>query len=83
MVGRAVQQASTKVVKQVLPKIAHKPGIMVRNNALGYAKITDNMLQERICHLRGCDTAMDRGENHTFGGMINNSHDTSEPCHRG
>ena len=32
MVGRAVQQASTKVTKQVLPKMAHKPGIAVRNN---------------------------------------------------
>ena len=82
MVGRAVQQASTKATKQVLPKMAHKPGITVRNNAFGHAKDTDNMVQEQISCLRGCDTIMDRGENHMFGGMVNNSHDTSEPCSR-
>ena len=82
MVGRAVQQASTKAMKQVLPKIAHKLGITVRNNAFGHAKDTDNMVQEQISCLRGCYTFMDRGENHTFGGTVNNSHDTSEPCSR-
>ena len=80
MVGTAVQQASTKVTKQVLPKIAHKPGITVRNNALRYAKDVDNMVQEQINHLRGCDTIMNRGENLAFGGTVNNSHDTSDPC---
>ena len=44
MVGRAVQQASTKVTKQVLPKIAHKLGITVRNNAFGHAKDTENIV---------------------------------------
>ena len=62
MVGRAVQQASTKATKQVLPKMAHKPGIMVRNNAFGHAKDADNMVQEQISRLRGCDTIMDRGD---------------------
>ena len=38
MVGRAVQQASTKAMKQVLLKMAHKLGITVRNNAFGHAK---------------------------------------------
>ena len=38
IVGRAVQQASTKATKQVLPKMAHKPGIMVKNNVFGHAK---------------------------------------------
>ena len=46
MVGIAVQQAKTKVMKQVLQKVAHKPGITVRNNAFGHAKDTDNMVQE-------------------------------------
>ena len=46
MVGRAVQQASTKVIKQVLPKMAHKPGIAVRKNAFGHVKNTDNMVQK-------------------------------------
>ena len=82
MVGSAVQQANTKAIKQVLPKIAHKLGITVKNNAFGHAKDTDNMVQEQISCLRGCDTIMDRGENHTFGGTVNNSHDTSEPCSR-
>ena len=48
MVGRAVQQASTKVTKQVLPKMAHKPGIAVRNNKFGHAKDMENMVQEQI-----------------------------------
>ena len=82
MVGRAVQQASTKVTKQVLPKIAHKPGSTVRNNAFGHAKDTDNMVQKQIRCLRGCDTIMCRGENQTFGGTIINSHDTSESSSR-
>ena len=83
MVGKAVQQASTKVTKQVLPKIAHKPGITVRNNMFGHAKDTENTVQKQISCLRGCNTIMDRGENHTFGGTVNNSHNTSEPCSRG
>ena len=66
MVGRAVQQASTKVTKQVLTKMAHIPGITVRNNAFRHAKDRDNMVQKQISHLRGCDTIMDRGENHAF-----------------
>ena len=82
MVGRAVQQANTKAIKQVLPKIAHKLGITVRNNVFGHAKDTDNMVQEQINCLRGCDTIMDRDENYTFGGTVNNSHNTSEPCSR-
>ena len=79
MVGRTVQQASTKVTKQVLPKITHKSGITVRNNAFGCAKDMDNMVQKQISCLRGCDTIMDRGENHTFGGMVSNSNDTCQP----
>ena len=82
MVGRAVQHASTKAMKQVLIKIAHKLGIAVRNNAFGHAKDTDNMVQEQISSLRRCDTIMDRGEKHVFGGTVNNSHDTREPCSR-
>ena len=77
MVGRAVQQASTKAIKQVLPKIAHKPGITVRNNAFGHKKDTENIVQEQISCLKGCDTIMDRGEKHIFGVMVNNSHDTT------
>ena len=46
MVGRAVQQTNTNVMKQVLPKIAHKLGSMVRNNVFGHAKDTDNISQE-------------------------------------
>ena len=83
MVGRAVQQVSTKATKQVLLKMAHKLGITVRNNKFGHAKDMDNMVQEQICYLRGCNTIMDRGENHAFGGMVNNSHNTSEPCNGG
>ena len=49
---------------------------------LGMPKTPDNMVQEQISRLRGCDTIMDRGENHAFGGTVNNSHDTSEPCSR-
>ena len=82
IVGRAVQQANTKATKQVLLEMAHKPGIMVRNNAFGHAKDMDNMVQEQISRLRGCDTIMDKNENHTFGGTVNNSHYTSEPCGR-
>ena len=48
MVGRAVQKASTKATKQVLPKMAFKPRIAVRNNAFRLAKNTENMLQEYI-----------------------------------
>ena len=48
MVGRTMQQASTKAIKQVLPKIAHKPGITVRNNAFGHAKDMEYMVQEQI-----------------------------------
>ena len=51
MVGTAVQQATTKAMKQVLPKIAHKPAITIRHNAFGHAKDTNNMVQEQICHL--------------------------------
>ena len=80
MVGRAVQQATTKATKQVLPKIAPKPGIMVRNNTFGHAKDMENMVKEQVSCLRGCNTIMDRGENHVFGGgTVNNSHNTSEP----
>ena len=46
IVGRAVQQASAKVKKQVLPKVAHKPRITVRNNAFGHAKDMENMVKE-------------------------------------
>ena len=60
--------------------MAYKLGIMVRNHAFGHAKDMDNIVQEQISHLKGCDTIMDRGEYHTFGGTINNSHDTSEHC---
>ena len=83
MVGRAVQQANTRATKQVLPKMAHKPGITVRNNTFGHAKDTDNMVQEQISCLRVCNTIMNRGENYAFGGTVNNSHNTSEPCSRG
>ena len=79
MVGRAVQQASTKATKQVLLKLAHELGITVRNIAFGHAKDMEKMVQEQISCLKGCDTIMYRGENHVFGGMVNDSHDTSEP----
>ena len=80
MVGKAVQQASTKVTKKVLPIMAYKLGITVRNNAFEHAKDMDKMVQKQINRLRGCNTIIDRGENHAFSGMVNNSHDTSEPC---
>ena len=47
MVGRAVQQASTKATKQVLPKIAHKPGSWSEIMRLGMPKTQTTWFKNR------------------------------------
>ena len=48
MVGRAVNQASTKATKQVLPKMANKPGITLRNNSLAMPKTRTTWCKNRF-----------------------------------